>query len=257
MSDEISQLKKRLAQLEAKQSARAKTRPRVGGLRAIMRGFIATSIVIGIIAWITSKETSHNDTTAGVRSANVSEPNSKMTSAEILASARSVADKWAKELKSGQGRWPITAEEVRKLRVALDNIQSPPAEKMAAAAMLDELSRLRHQQEKLDEAAEEKIIAAEEKRTADNASGRAQYAATMERLLLQQWMDVTVRVSGNKNTTLTIEYALMSRPLVFNLINDAGTTEAIGRQGFKVVVLTDGYDSSWRFAFSKTGWKAI
>jgi hypothetical protein len=141
--------------------------------------------------------------------------------------------------------------------LALHGIKSPPAEKAAATAVLERLEKLQAQQNAAERAAAQKQVAAEENRIAENASGRAQYASTMETRLLKQYMDATVRVGGTKNTTLTIEYVLMNRPLVYNLITDATIRDAIGRQGFKVVVLTDGYDHTWRFAVSKTGWKPM
>ena len=65
-----------------------------------------------------------------------------------------------------------------------------------------------------------------------------------------------MRVSGTKNTTLTIKYVLMTSPMADNFMNYATITDAIGERGFKVVVLTDGY-KEWRFAVSKTGWKPM
>ncbi len=77
--------------------------------------------------------------------------------------------------------------------------------------MLTELMKLRDQQYKLDQAAEEKIIAETEKH---DSSGRAQYASRLEAILLeQQYHHATVRVSGTKNTTLTIKYVLMTSPM--------------------------------------------
>src|SRR5262245_8072956 len=236
MSGELVALKRKVVR-KAKRAARGP-----GGVFVFI-------VVIGLAA--PSLFLDENPTPAGSAPQPVSNPRPP---AEILTYARSVADKWTKEQKSGQGRWPITNEEVQRLSLALFEIKSPPAEKVAAVAMLKELIKLQYQQNKLDQAAQEKIIAETEKRL---SSGRAQYASRLEAILLeQQYHHATVRVSGTENTTLTIKYVLMTSPMADNFMNYATITDAIGERGFKVVVLTDGY-REWRFAVSKTGWKPM
>ena len=248
MSDELAALKRKVVR-KAKRAARGP-----GGVFVFI-------LVIGLAAQaIIEEEASlrqrslfldEKPTPAGSASQPVSNP---QPPAEILAYARSVADKWTKEQKSAQGRWPITNEEVHQLCYALSKIEGPPAAKVAASEMLQELMKLQYQQHKLDQAAEEKIIAETEKRL---GHGRAQYASGLEAILLkQQYHDATVRVSGTENTTLTIKYVLMTSPMADNFMNYATITDAIGERGFKVVVLTDGY-REWRFAVSKTGWKPM
>jgi hypothetical protein len=94
MSDEITELKRRLAELEAKQApTQANTRPRrVGGFPAIVRGVFALIVVFGIIGWITSKD--HHELPDAATPATFSHPYSKTTSTdnkttstEIIASA--------------------------------------------------------------------------------------------------------------------------------------------------------------------------
>lgn len=82
---------------------------------------------------------------------------------------------------------------------------------------------------------------------ADDAAGRATHARSMEELMLRNWYDTTVRVSGPKNTTLTITYVLISRPLVYNLINGENFLPNLRERGFKQLILTDGYGKTWKF----------
>src|SRR5262245_65407274 len=93
MSDELAALKRKVVK-KAKRAARSP-----GGVFVFI-------LVIGLAA--PSLFVDKKPTPAGSSPQPVSNPKPP---AEILAYARSVADKWTKELKSGQGRWPITNEE--------------------------------------------------------------------------------------------------------------------------------------------------
>src|SRR5262245_29946241 len=252
MSDELAALKRKVVR-KAKRAARGP-----GGVFAIIV-VIALAAIIGKEASLRQRSLflDEKPTPAGSAPQLVGNP------AEILAYAGSVADKWTKEQKSGQGRLPITNDEFDQLRYALIKIESPPVAKEAAVAMLKELIKLQYLQNKLDQAAQEKIIAETEKRLSSGraqkekiiaetekrlSSGRAQYASKLEAILLeQQNHDATVRVSGTGNTTLTIKYVLMTSLMAVNFMDYATTTGAIGKQGFEVVVLTDGY-KEWRYA---------
>ena len=63
--------------------------------------------------------------------------------------------------------------------------------------------------------------------------------------MLKQFHDMYVRTSGPGNTTITFRYVLMSRPMVYNLVNDAGFMAKLRSLGFKKAVFTDGYDETW------------
>jgi len=89
-------------------------------------------------------------------------------------------------------------------------------------------------------------IAAQEKNA---AAERKAWADLYEAVLLAQGMDVSTSVSGRNNTTLKITYALMSRPVVFQLRNTADFRNGIQENGFKKVILTDGYSRTWTLEF--------
>jgi hypothetical protein len=91
------------------------------------------------------------------------------------------------------------------------------------------------------------------KQIANDSQSRVDYAAAAEIRYLKDSMDVTVRASGAKKTTLTLTYVLMGRPTVFNMVNDANFVSIINGLGFKTVIFSDGFNSSWRYGISDSG----
>jgi len=76
---------------------------------------------------------------------------------------------------------------------------------------------------------------------------RVTYAQTLEKEYLKQGMDIYITVSGADNTTIRLKYVLMSRPIVYQLTSDEDAMNALRQQGFKKLILTDGYDSTWTY----------
>lgn len=93
---------------------------------------------------------------------------------------------------------------------------------------------------------EETAAAAAAKRAAIVAetAARKQGADSVERGLLSQGYDATVTVSGPENRTIKITYILMNRPTVYQLV-EAGFLDQLRDQGFRKVIFSDGYDSTW------------
>lgn len=58
-------------------------------------------------------------------------------------------------------------------------------------------------------------------------------------------------VSGQKNTTLTFRYVLVTRAFVYQAANKTGFLDDCAEMGFKTVVFTDGYDQTWRYSVAK------
>lgn len=122
---------------------------------------------------------------------------------------------------------------------ALDDLSliAPNTPDYAEAQKLMPRARaLQQKEEKEEQAREEKLT----------ISRRQSYANEMETRMLEQYQDFYVRTSGVNQTTLTIRYVLMSRPFVYNLINDGKFMGRLRELGFKKVVFTDGYDQTWR-----------
>lgn len=76
-------------------------------------------------------------------------------------------------------------------------------------------------------------------------AARKEFASMTEQEYLKDGMDYYFRAQGKNNTTLYIKYVLMSRPLAYNIINDSLFIQTLRSLGFKKLILTDGYDSTW------------
>jgi hypothetical protein len=108
----------------------------------------------------------------------------------------------------------------------------------------------------------------EHQKSVQEAADRAEYASNYESALLGAGMDATVRAQGAGNKTLYVSYPLMSRPLVYQIMNpgaEANSDLAEGHvweslmddrtdlpslwrsKGFDRVILTDGYETEWRY----------
>lgn len=85
--------------------------------------------------------------------------------------------------------------------------------------------------------------------TSEQAEARQAFAEQMEGKYLQKGLDVHVSVHGKKKTTLQLKYVLMSRPTVYQLVNDESFETMVRGMGFKKVVFTDGYDSTWTYTY--------
>jgi RNA polymerase subunit RPABC4/transcription elongation factor Spt4 len=74
---------------------------------------------------------------------------------------------------------------------------------------------------------------------------RAKFAKEYERQLLDKGMDVYVSTQGKDKSVLRVKWVLVSRPLVYKMINDGSVMGNLRNLGFKKLIMTDGYDSSW------------
>jgi len=84
-----------------------------------------------------------------------------------------------------------------------------------------------------------------EKTEARLLDARRSFAKEAEQHMLEQNFDMYVKVSGPKDTIITFRYVLMSRPTVYQVINDSGFMGRLRALGFKKAVFTDGYYSTW------------
>jgi hypothetical protein len=86
-----------------------------------------------------------------------------------------------------------------------------------------------------------------DKAARETRKDRTDYAHEYEEERLKDGEDYTVKATGSDNTTLSITYALMCRPLVYKMQNDSGLIQRWRNLGFKKVYLYDGYNYSWSF----------
>ena len=73
------------------------------------------------------------------------------------------------------------------------------------------------------------------------ANLRKDFAREAENRFLSSGLDFTVKASGKGNTTITYTYILMSRPMVYKLVNESNLLRDLKTIGFKKVTF-DGYD---------------
>lgn len=78
------------------------------------------------------------------------------------------------------------------------------------------------------------------------ADARQAGADNVERGMLAKGYDVTVTVSGPRNTTIKITYVLMNRPMVYQL-EQSGLLNQLRGQGFRKVIFADGYGTWWSY----------
>lgn len=74
---------------------------------------------------------------------------------------------------------------------------------------------------------------------------RKEFAKQYELSLLDQGMDTRISTLGKDHSTLKIEWVLMSRPLVYKMINDSSVMSNLKKLGFKKIVFSDGYNHTW------------
>jgi|SRR5882672_3139797 len=161
-------------------------------------------------------------------------PTPDLPSSELLARAKSLmAHPYNKGGYDGAmdllNRIPLAAKEFK---------ESMP--------LKQKITKAREREEAVAAAAARQLETAARKIGADN----------VERGLLSQGYDATVTVSGPENRTIRITYVLMSRPLVYQLTAEGKFLNQLSAQGFRRVILSDGYDSTWRFTYNEKtrGW---
>jgi hypothetical protein len=89
---------------------------------------------------------------------------------------------------------------------------------------------------------------------------RSEFARSVEGQLLSKGLDAHVRATGKDADTLRIEWAAMSRPVVYNLVNSPRVRLEAPTLGFKQLVLTDGGGplsasvETWSFRWNGETW---
>lgn len=118
----------------------------------------------------------------------------------------------------------------------LGAIQADAKEYKEAVRLLAVLKERNAKGEAAQKREREKIEAANRKTGAEN----------VERGLLSKGYDATVTVSGPGNRTIKITYVLMSRPLVYQLV-EGGFLDQLRSQGFTKAIFADGYGTWWSY----------
>lgn len=80
---------------------------------------------------------------------------------------------------------------------------------------------------------------------------REVFAKNMERSLLDKGITTDIQAKGNNKQILEYKYALMSKAVVYKLVNESYALETAKKAGFKKIVFTDGFNSSWTYDLTK------
>lgn len=177
----------------------------------------------------------------------------KLSAEQLLTNGRELFDQWQKP----ESRKEVTLNAVASVMRGLNELQ--PSDKLYATARqaIDVLRPIREtladqeiERQRIETDKRQKelqaTLAAERKRVEGDASGRKAYANELEHRYLKRGMDVHVSVEGDRNTTLKLRWVLISRPTVYNFINDRDLMSNLKSRGFRQLVMTDGYNSTWR-----------
>ncbi len=86
---------------------------------------------------------------------------------------------------------------------------------------------------------------------AERIANRRAYARFYENTLLDNNMNVDVTATGEAATTLTIKYVFVSKVMAHQLAKDQSVFNAAAAMGFKLFVITNGYDQSFAWDLTK------
>ena len=152
------------------------------------------------------------------------DPFTTMTPAEHVAEAKNALDEWQPHKDPMRTIWGRVADAEKHLNaLPAEDQQRPDVLKLKR-----EVDRRNKEIERLSKIAAREV-----------------FAKQLERTYLDKGLDVYVSLEGPEKTTLTLKFALFSRPLVHQFANDAHAIAALRQAGFKKVRLTDGYNQAW------------
>ena len=60
-----------------------------------------------------------------------------------------------------------------------------------------------------------------------------------------------IQAKGNNKQTLEYKYVLMSKAVVYKLVNEGNVLETVKEVGFRKLVFTDGFYNSWTYDLAK------
>ena len=154
-------------------------------------------------------------------------PSPEMTAAQRLTEVRrALADNYQPHRDPMQTRWG----RVTDARTHFNSLPADARGSREARQLEAELTRRERAIEQMARMAARQIVVAQ-----------------MEQRMLSQGHDFEFTLGGQDKTTLTIRYVLMSRPLVYQLTNESDFLSNMRNAGFRRVIFTDGYNSSWTY----------
>jgi hypothetical protein len=218
-----------------------------------MRRGLGFLVLLLLVGWFLSKAPTESASTSPSVKSTTTTPAPRLTSEQLLTKGRELFDQW----QNAQTRQGVALEAVRDVMAGLEHVPTSDQHFATSRQAVEVLRPIRAQlaAEEIERQrlATEKAIkeakaheAGERKRVAEDAAGRKVHASELEHGYLRRGMDVRVTVKGDRNTTLRFRWVLISRPVVYNFINDRRLMANLKDRGFRQLVMTDGYDSTWR-----------
>jgi len=142
-------------------------------------------------------------------------------------------DKPIMETKLGETKWGRVAD----ARKHLESISQTAVEYPAAQALFKEVAR---REKKVE--ADVAFVTREAL-----AAVRTGLAGKLEVAFLSSGMDVSVKLSGEDETTIRLVYVLWSRPLIFKLLSEGDFRQNLRNAGFRKLIFDDKYENTWSF----------
>jgi len=186
-------------------------------------------LVIGMLGTILDKDkrSRSNDVMPQSMTTSASPQQDSLSSSQRLAEAkRALADGYSPNKDPMKTSWGRVADARRHLEA----IRPDAKEYAEAQKLMKEVERREGEIERMAKKVARQLVAEQ-----------------MEQRMLSQGMDMQFTTSGADNSTLTIKYVLMSRPLVYKLTNESDFLSNMRNAGFRKVIFTDGYNESWTY----------
>jgi hypothetical protein len=136
----------------------------------------------------------------------------------------------------------LSIEEIRaELSQVRNELNAVPGDKASQAVP----TKLKTLERSLIKALAQEENAAIEREKVATVMTRVAYPDAFEKKMLEAGMDVYVSTSGPEHTTLHIQYVLMSRPLVYKMVNDKEIRAYWRALGFRKAIFTDGHSDTY------------
>lgn len=145
-----------------------------------------------------------------------------------------------KKLKQPDSK-PVTKQEWADVKAHLSSIKATQPQYQKAQAILSAMA-----EEDKKAAAADAAFQATAK-----VDARKGFAKNLEQVFIEKRMNTDVSAYGPKNTILKIKWALASK-VTANDLSKSGIVEQAEKAGFKKLIFTDGYDSSWTWDLKPT-----
>lgn len=157
-------------------------------------------------------------------------PKELSPSEHLEAARKALADGYKPDKNPAKTRWG----DVDSARKHLDAIPKDDPIAKEASKLLAEVTRREKEIKRLADRFARDMIA----RT------RQEYAGQLEKNFLTRGIDASVRVSGKESSTITIEYILFSRPMVYKLTTEGDFVQTLRKAGFQKLIF-DNNDTQW------------